>query len=33
VLTAGATREEALARVEAAVENIRFVTAHAEAMV
>jgi len=33
VLAAGATREEALARVEAAVENIRFVTAHAEAMV
>ncbi len=33
VLAAGATREEALARVEAAVERIRFVTADAEAMV
>ena len=33
VLAAGATRDEALGRVEAAVENIRFVTAHAEAMV
>jgi biotin carboxylase len=33
VLAAGATREEALARVEAAVERIRFVTADAEAIV
>ena len=33
VLAAGATREEALARVEAAAERIRFVTADAEAMV
>jgi biotin carboxylase len=33
VLAAGATREEALARVEAAAERIRFVTADAEAIV
>ena len=33
VLAAGATREEALARADAAVERIRFVTADAEAMV
>jgi biotin carboxylase len=33
VLAAGATRDEALARVEAAAERIRFVTADAEAMV
>ena len=33
VLAAGTTREEALARVEAAAERIRFVTADAEAMV
>jgi biotin carboxylase len=33
VLAAGATREEALARVDAAAERIRFVTADAEAMV
>ena len=33
VLAAGATREEALARVEAAAERIRFVTADAEATV
>jgi biotin carboxylase len=32
VLAAGATREEALARVEAAAERIRFVTADAEAI-
>jgi len=33
VLAAGATREEALARVESAAERIRFVTADAEAIV
>ena len=33
VLAVGATRDEALARVEAAAERIRFVTADAEAMV
>jgi biotin carboxylase len=33
VLAVGATRDEALARVEAAVERIRFVTVDAEAMV
>jgi biotin carboxylase len=33
VLAAGATRDEALARVEAAAERIRFVTADAEATV
>jgi L-amino acid ligase C-terminal domain 2 len=33
VLAVGATREEALARAEAAAERIRFVTADAEALV